>query len=773
MREEMVLKTGWKFSDGIVEGGELCSCMEDKMEDVVIPHDWAVGRHYRPDMKYGGEQGFLDRAGIGWYRKHLVLYEMREGYHYDLVFDGVYENATVWMNEKLAGFHRYGYSGFRLDVTSLVKEGDNLLAVKVDNSDSHPDRWYSGAGIYRRVRLEAIPCCHMDPDEIHLKTEVKDHTGTVTARITIIEGNTSEEQLRMPVHVSMEIFSQGISEGKTEIGPVKEQEAELSLVLPSVRRWDAENPCLYEVVLTLRQGAETDEIRRKIGFRTIEWNVHQGMSVNGSPVKLKGVCLHHDAGSLGAAATSKTWHRRLELLKNMGCNAIRTSHNIPDELLMELCDEMGFYVLEEFTDKWRDGSYGRFFDEDWKTDLGYMIKRDRHRPSVALWSVGNEVDCQGSGSMLDILHMLVCEVKHLDGERAVTCALSPHYADDSKQEWMAVPERLDAIERIAKEVDVLALNYQEQWYELIHERLPETVILGSEIYMFFRGHEELCMNYSTDNPWMEVERSSYVAGGFVWAGIDYLGESMGYPSKGWGGSLIKSNLVKKPVAYLWESYWSDQPMVYFCVQDYTLMDDLSREHWSCPRLAPHWNFEQYGRTVIPYMIFSNCEEVRVYINDIRYYVKRPSQCESRIVSGFLPYVPGCVKVVGVNDEKEVCSYELQTAGPAVRLKLEPDERIIPAASDEIVSVLVSAVDRNGTVCFKDRSLLHIKVDGAASLAGVDNGDLMDPYPFQEARVPLHWGKAVLALRPSLEPGAVRILVWADGLMAAEETLEVR
>ena len=143
MREEMVLKTGWKFSDGIVEGGELCSCMEDKMEDVVIPHDWAVGRHYRPDMKYGGEQGFLDRAGIGWYRKHLVLYEMREGYHYDLVFDGVYENATVWMNEKLAGFHRYGYSGFRLDVTSLVKEGDNLLAVKVDNSDSHPDRWYS------------------------------------------------------------------------------------------------------------------------------------------------------------------------------------------------------------------------------------------------------------------------------------------------------------------------------------------------------------------------------------------------------------------------------------------------------------------------------------------------------------------------------------------------------------------------------------------------------------------------------------------------------
>ena len=804
MREEMILRSNWKFTDSPLESGQLFSCLEEGMETVSVPHDWAISRPFNPDMEFGCPQGFFDRAGTGWYRKHLVLEEVKTDCKYILTFDGVYENTSIWVNEKFAGAHRYGYSGFQLDITEMVREGDNLVAVRVDNSNSWPDRWYSGAGIYRRVKLEILPDCHIVAEETRVSAWLDGENGVVEVEVPVFSGKhgVTEEAQTAPavpeaptvqtvpaieppsfdspqtLNIRVEIEQNGelpLAAAATA-APAASGKTLLKLTVPSAKLWDDENPQLYTVTVCLSDSeGELDRITRRIGFRTVTWNSGQGLMVNGKNIKLKGVCLHHDGGCLGAAVTAGTWKQRLTLLKNMGCNAIRTSHNIPDEIFLDLCDEMGFYVLDEFVDKWKDGSYGRYFEEDWKSDLDYMVMRDRHRSSVIMWSVGNEVDRQGSPFMLDILYMLVQEVKRLDETRPVTCALSPHYSDDDRKEWLELEERLDAIVRISEEVDILSLNYQEQWYALLHERIPEKLILGTEIYMFFKGHEKQYMNYSMDTPWMDVERNGYVVGGFVWAGIDYLGESMAYPAKGWGGSLIRTNLVKKPVAYLWESYWSRKPMVYFAVQDYTLQDDLSREHWSCPRLAPHWNFEQYGRTVIPYMIFTNCDEVEVYLNDVRYYVRKPEECEGRIITGFLPYVPGTVRVVGVKNGKSECEYTVKTAGAAAELTVEVEtygREEMSQIEDSVIYTMVSAVDKAGTVCFKENVLVHVSVEGPAVLAGVDNGDLLDTNPYQADTVRLSWGKAAVVLKPNGEAGRVVLTVWADGFAVVRTEVAV-
>ena len=488
-RMESILEAGWLFTDRPVTDGEREDCDTGGWEAVTLPHDWAVSRPLNREMPEGGPQGFLDRWGIGWYRRTLLMGKKRPGRRYLLTFEGVYENSTVWVNGRQAGGQLYGYTGFTLDVTELLRQGKNLVAVRVDNTAGPVDRWYSGAGIYRGVVFTEVNETHLDEQSLVVKTTLADNYGRATLEIdTGLPG----------AEVTAVLLADGAPVSDTASGT-----GSVSLTVPKVKAWSAASPHLYSLRVALwENGGEVDALTVRIGLREVAFLPGKGIFVNGRPEKLKGVCLHQDVAGVGNAVTKSLLRQRLQIFRDMGCNAIRTSHNTPSRDLLDLCDEMGFYVIDESFDKWDTGSYGRYFEAEWEKDLAYMVRRDRNRACVVMWSVGNEVDRQGSAAMLEKLGRLVGAVKALD-TRPVTCALSPHYSDPDGNTVVGIDNTLPLISEIARRVDIMAFNYQEQWYEDFHAANPDKLIVGTETYLFFRGSRNNSSTLTPKTPgWM-------------------------------------------------------------------------------------------------------------------------------------------------------------------------------------------------------------------------------------------------------------------------------
>lgn len=747
--------------------------LPEKLEfkSVKLPHDWAVNMPFDKNMEQGAAQGFRERWGIGWYRRQLQLIEKTPGYLYFLEFGGVYENCTVWVNGVCAGGHKYGYSAFRLDVTDALREGGNTLIVKVDNSVTPVDRWYSGCGIYRTVKLTAVEQKHLEPWDVTVESRI---SGT-TAVVTVDAGQAAEVRGALrETGDNGRTFQAAGSAGR------------LVFTVPDAKLWSAEEPNLYILTLSLlKEGRVADEIEQRIGIREIVFDAEKGMKVNGTTVKLKGVCLHQEAGCLGIAVTPEVWRERLEHLKKLGCNAIRAAHHTFAVEFLDLCDELGFYVYEECFDKWRGGLYGRYFEREWKRDLEAMVKRDRNRPCIVIWGVGNEVENQAQESMLSILKMLKEYVISLDETRPVSYAMNPHFKRESNVDISKIKdiqqfvdevsdteiydaaERVQKIKKIAEIVDIISCNYQEQWYDLIHETIPDKLILGTEIYEYFQGDYDQMQNFTEENPSLVPFEKDFCIGGFIWTGYDYLGESMGYPAKGWSGALIHTNNIFRPIAYILQSYWSEEPMVHFSVMDYSLWDEGVKEHWDSPIYADHWHFPQFGRTVIPYMIATNCEEAALYLNGKRFYVPGPLECRNRVITGFLPWQPGTVEAVGYRGGKEVCRHVTQTPGPAVALSFDFKVREIccnTADSREEAPyhmlVTVRAVDCAGNPCFRESGRVRFRAEGPVAVLAVDNGDICSNEPYGQDTVHLYHGCASVMLELAGETG--RVSVWADG-----------
>lgn len=804
----MILYDNWLFCEQDVAEGYREDLEESGWKMVQIPHDWAVKRAVNPDMEavpewtFGPQaQGYLDRWGIGWYRRHLLLPQKKEEKRYFFRFDGVFERCSVYLNETLLGEHRYGYSGFSLEVTEQIRQGDNIIAVRVDNSRTITDRWYSGCGIYRNVEFIELPKIFLRMEDVYLTADYADGKGSLTLQVAQPERKPEtqlETQLEMKPEAQLEMKPETKSETQPEMTIWAEMEGvfgrvvldksvhmgtdagKYTLVLENldVRPWSAEEPNLY----TLKVSVSGHTLAFPVGFRRVEFIPRKGMFVNGEPVKMKGVCLHHDAGCVGSAVTKSLLRKRLQLLKSMGCNTIRTSHNIASTDMMDLCDEMGFYVLAECFDKWVQGAYSRFYETDWEADMSYWLLRDRNRPSVVMWSVGNEIEDQGAAPMLELLKKHCDKVRSMDS-RPVTLAMSPHYQNlQGESVEASVSEKIQAIRRIAEIVDVIGCNYQEQWYEAIHEQMPEKLILGTEVYLFFKGSYEHYFNYSTENPWMDVERNEYVIGGCLWAGIDYLGESMGYPSKGWAGALIHENLVRKPISYLWESYWKTEAVVHISILDYTRKAEIVREPWSEMPLSDCWNYPMFTKMPMPYMIFSNCEEVRLSLNGKYFDIAKPAECESRIITGFLPLETGRVLVEGVRDGQVVCTHELVTSGPSVGLKfidsseVNADAMNLTQTSDRISDKIpletplqllftVAAVDREGNSNCRECAQVQFAVEGPCMIEGVDNGYLCNLEPFASDRVHMHQGKASVVVRVTGR-GRIVLHAFAEGMQEA-------
>ncbi|NQX61087.1 glycoside hydrolase family 2 TIM barrel-domain containing protein [Paenibacillus qinlingensis] len=764
-RVETNLMTGWEFT--------LQEPNDHNFKPIHLPHDWAIHAPINRTMVQGEAQGFRDRWGIGWYRRHIALKELREGYVYQLQFDGVYENSTVWVNGNEAGGQKYGYSRFTLDITDHIHEGDNVILVKVDNTSFPADRWYSGAGIYRTVKVLELNENHLKPEEIQVKTEIHGDVGIVTIATgvtSLVKAVISDESSRIV--------------GESDNGLIKVE-------IPNVKLWSPDQPHLYQLDLSLFEGDSLlDTYELRIGVREIELIADKGMFINGNLTKIKGLCIHQDASCLGIAVPPEIWRERFVKFKAMGCNAIRTAHHMPASEILDLCDELGLLVYEEPFDKWTGGSYRRYFETEWKNDLTCMVKRDRNHPSIFIWGVGNEVENQGQASMIAILKMLKEHLLTLDDTRPVSYAMNPHFKYESNVDLSQVKDiqqfvdevsdteiynledRIERIRRIAEHVDVLSCNYQEQWYPAIHAAMPDKLILGSETYQFFRGHPDQMQNFSDEVPWMDVENHDYVIGGMLWTGIDYLGESMGYPAKGWAGSLFSTNNERKPLSYLYESYWSEKPMVYLAVMDYSLQDEGAKQHWDTPRYASHWNFPQFNKTVIPYMIASNCDEVTLELNGKQFYVEKPSAYPNRMITGYLPYLPGTITVRGFHDGEETCQYTLTTAGPTVKLAFETDDLRLEAKEGYQQLFTVRAKDKEGNPVFRESSKVTFKITGPAEIVGVDNGDLCSSETYDNHWIHMYRGCVSTIIRLTGEKGRVVLSAFSEGMFAADLVIDV-
>lgn len=769
-RREITLSEGWKFWFGEKEKG--------RERTVALPHDWVLEAPYSREKK-DAPQGFHVLKGTGRYEKEMEL-QVQEDHRYFLDFGGVYEKSRVYVNGSFAGGHLYGYTPFRLEITDFVKTGTNVVEVSVESDDMPADRWYTGAGIYRTVKLMETGKWYLDESEMAV-TVVFPGQDYQDAVVTVKTG-CSKRVKGCLKKGDFQVQSEG-------------EDGNLSFHISCPELWSAEAPELYQLLVSLMDGEETcDTVSCRIGLRDVKMIPGRGMTVNGKTVKLRGVCLHQDVGCQGSAAKKEIWQKRLESLKEMGCNAIRAAHHVHSSEFMDLCDEMGFYVYEECFDKWTGGHYGQFFETEWKTDLDAMVKRDRNRPSVIIWGVGNEVENQGQPSMLKLLKMLVGRVKELDCTRPVTYAMNPHFKRESKVDMSTVTdiqqfvdeaddteiwdvqEKIARIQKIGELVDILSCNYQEQWYEQIHHAMPDKLILGTEIYQYFKGHPEQFKNYTEDVPALVPERYEYVIGGMIWAGIAYLGESMGYPAKGWNGALIRTNGERKAGYYIMQSYWARKPMVHFSVMDYSLEDEGVKDHWDIPPYENHWHFPQFSNMVIPYMIATNCEEVEIYVNGTRIYTEKPQNYPNGLIKGFLSWLPGQVLVIGKIGGQEVCRQVTTTPGMAIKLGFDKQERkqeTLPAQSGYQALYTVRAQDEEGNRCFRCSSRVRFRVEGPAEILGTDNGDAKSHESFIEPFMHLYHGAVSVQLRLTGEPGVVRLFADAEGMRSAELVIMVQ
>lgn len=740
---------------------------------VVLPHDWAATAPFDTEMEQGAAQGYRNRWGIGWYRTRLTVTEVRAGYVYRLEFGGIYENSTVWVNGCVVGGRKYGYSPFRVDITGQLKSGQNDVLVRVDNSTTPVDRWYSGCGIYRSVRLVEVPERHLEPWEVVVQSSVSDGEAVVavdTGQRATVKGVLREKGGRK--------FTACAEDGR------------LTFRVPDAQLWSAEEPNLYELTLWLMDGEETaDELTQKLGIRTVAFLPERGMLVNGKEEKLKGVCLHQDISCVGTAATRELWRERLQSLKELGCNAIRAAHHVFAEDFLDLCDELGFYVYEECFDKWKGGLYGRYFETESRSDLETMVRRDRNRACIVIWGVGNEVENQAQASMLRILAQLKEQVVSLDASRPVSYAMNPHFKRESGIDAAKVKdiqqfvdevsdteiddplERVAQIEKIAAITDIISCNYQEQWYDLIHERIPGKLILGTEVYEYFQGAYEQMQNFSGKIPSLVPLEKDFCIGSFIWTGYDYLGESMGYPAKGWSGALVHTNGEKRPIYYMLKSIWTKEPMIHFSVMDYSMADEGVKEHWDCPPYADHWHFPQFRKTVIPYMIATNCEEAALFLNGKRFWLPRPSECLNGVITGFLPWQPGCVEAVGYRDGKEACRYTVRTPGMPERLvfdtqKLVTQEAHLRGGVPFRQLLTVRAVDGEGIPCIRAEAKVCFRAEGDVRLIGVDNGNICSDEPYGAECIRLYHGCASVMLELSADADRGFVYAQGDGLEGA-------
>lgn len=783
---------GWRFHKGEAPGAETAAFDDSAWRKLDLPHDWAIEGPF--DIKYNARCGGLPFYGTGWYRKTFDVPAAARDKRVLVTFDGAMYNAHVWVNGQFVGTRPYGYIGFRYDITDFLNPGgSNTIAVRLTPEDLS-SRWYPGAGIYRNVWIDFRSPVHVARYGTYITTpKITDQAATVVVS-TELAGDPSGKPLEVLVEIN-DPAGRPVASARNPAGA--KILAEMSVVNP--QRWDLDSPNLYTLVTTVTDGGDViDRTETRFGIRTLEFS-KKAFRLNGRPVRIQGVCLHHDNGPLGAIVNRRADQRKLQIMKSMGVNSVRTSHNPPSPEFLDLCDELGILVMDEAFDVWNipkvPNGYNKFFAEWAEIDLKDMVRRDRNHPSVIMWSIGNEILEQGDPvEGPRIAEMLHNYVKEVDTTRPTTAGFN-HWPGPYKS-------------GMAAKVDLAGMNYKPLAYGApVNEYLPNEPVVGSEtssctssrgVYHLpiekYKTHPSKQVSsydligppwaYPPDIEFDALEKNPEILGEYIWTGFDYLGEptpyggkdnsTNGYWNADWPCRSSYFGAVDlcgfpKDRFYLYQSQWTEEPMVH---------------------VLPHWNWENSGHDMIPVYAYTNCEEVELFVNGKSVGKKVKGKDLTRLIVQFIrydkdhfmskyrlswevPFSPGSLKVVGTIGGKKVAEKEIRTAGAPARVRLVPDRTTLAAGKNDLSYVTVRIEDADGNLCPLADNLVRFQVTGAGTIAAVGNGNAATTEPFQADFRKAFNGLCMLIVRAGRKAGPISVSAVADGLKSTETILRVK
>jgi beta-galactosidase len=789
---------GWRFHKGDFPGAEVPELSDADWRTLDLPHDWSIEGPF-DEKEPSSFCGAYLPTGIGWYRKRFRLPNSDKNKKLTIEFDGVYQLSEVWINGHFLGKRPYGYVPFFYDLTPYVKPGnENVIAVKVDNSHQTNCRWYSGSGIYRHTWL-------LSTDKVHVAqwgtfvSSVRVSTEEALLRISTRIINESESPARCTLVTSF-IDGDGntveSAEASQDVATGKEYEFLQDIKVNMPHLWSIADPYLYKVHSAVRNASRVvDEYDTPVGIREAVFDADNGFLLNSERVKLNGACLHHDGGSVGAAVPERIWERRLEILKEMGCNAIRTSHNPFATEFLDLCDRMGFLVMNEAFDEWRvpkgqigPNGYAEYFDEWYERDLQNFVRRDRNHPSVVLWSAGNEIGDQGSPRGVETLGQLLKVFNTEDPTRMVTAGCDHIHSEPASE--AASPEFLALL-------DVVGYNYVDRWrdrkekyYSIDRHAFPRRRFVGTEseamggirgeypelfpanapvagFFQFLRGR-----NVDVEQLWKFVSTYDYVAGDFMWTGIDHLGEAR-WPMKSSSSGVIDTCGFKKDGYYFYQSQWTDKPVLH---------------------IFPHWNWRGKEGQIIPVTCFTNCDTVELFLNNRSLGVKgyefprlgmegRWGNLPDRAkvlrttadlhLSWDVPYEPGVLKAVGTKGGRIYATAETYTTGPPVSIGLSPDRRSIVVDPSDVAHVTVNILDEESRVVPTADNEVTFEIEGAGLLLGIDNGNPASHEDYKSNRRKAFNGWCLAIVKSNGKAGQIQVGAVAPGLQAARVTVETK
>ena len=751
----------WRFASGSIDDAQAIEFADSHWQQVSVPHDWAIAGPFDEQAPARGEGGFLP-TGVGWYRKHFQLPADLKGRRILIVFDGVMANSDVWINGQHLGRRPNGYVSFYYDATDYVEFGDkeNILSVRADTSEQVASRWYTGSGIYRHVRLLAVNPVHIVPWGVAITTpRIDTDSADVYVAVTVENGDSEQ-----PASVRARILdASGVEIAHAESNSDSWGDGalpfELQLTVANPKLWDVDSPQLYELETSVVvDDKAVDQVTIPFGIRTSEFRSDTGYWLNGRNLKIKGVCLHHDGGAFGAAVPLSIWEYRLAKLRELGVNAIRTAHNPVAPEFLDLCDRMGFLVMDEFFDCWTVGKrrhdYHKHFNEWAHRDLADTIRRDRNHPCVILYSVGNEIhDTPKEELAKRVLRGLVDVCHETDPTRPVTQALfRPNVSHDYDN-------------GLADMLDVIGTNYRD--FELLKawQDNPSRKIIGTE-----QGHDRKIWLAARDHP--------QHSGQFLWVGIDYLGESRRWPVTTFNAGLLDRTGFPHPRGLERQSWWSAEPMVAIFRREAPTEDtptDPGYEVLEWERrqvLFPDWsprNVEPHRENV---EVFSNCEEVELLLNGKSLGIERlPANATPR--NWQVDYAPGELVAIGRNGGQEVARQILRTAGTAERIELTISHGELGTGWDDVAIVEAKVVDAEGTVLPRADHKIAFTTNGVGKVVAVDNGSAVSHELFQTAERKAFHGRCVAFIRATKDTGTIALSASAEGLAPASVEINIR
>lgn len=780
-REKLNINLGWKFIREDVAGAETPQFDDRKWQTVDLPHDAAVHHAFQKSGDGASSRvGFLP-LGRGWYRKHITYDPAWRGRRVVIEFEGVYRDARVFVNGISCDANQpNGYVDFGFDITDMLRDGDNVVAVSYDNAYEKSSRWYNGEGINRDVWLHILEPLHVARYGTYITTPKISASRALVAVQTSVQNQRHDSVLcRLVTDI---LDPQGrVVVSKEAVAPFAAGETftfRQDINVPSPQLWDVGKGLLYKAVSRVyavssypvnRQNTASgstavaepvDVYETSFGIRDIEFTPEQGLLVNGRRVYINGVCLHTDLGPLGTASFRAAWDRRLEAVtRDMGCNGIRLSHNAYPKYVLEWADRHGVLVVDEFFDKWEDSYYGRGakMGDLHLRDIRVQMERDRNHPSVIMWSVGNEVyqqiqaDKTRNGGV-NMLKMLVDHTRKLDPSRKVTYSQYPNrYGDTRKKKnearWLAAdPHQFEFY------TDIVSTNYLERFWDADHKKYPQLIFMAGELAVGDLGYDYFSYDHS------------YPVGHFYWGGTDYIGESFGWPSKGWTRGLIDFTNRVKPLGHSVRSFYWPEPMVKIVTrpgqgQGSLVWNDLKMT-WI--KLEEHWNY--HAGDTLGVQVMGNCDETELLLNGRSLGRKRlPSAGTPPEMVWQVPFVGGELKAIGYNGGRKVAEDVLHTAGKPARLVVTASTDTLSADGLDLAYLDYAVLDKDGNVCPVNDVEIVFSVKGCGTNAGVANANMLSDEPWQADRRSTYMGRAQLIVRSKAAQGTVKVAAKAKGL----------